>query len=91
MRREKGPVRYVKKRWNMSRSPQARERFLRVAAKIFPGVIDMEIKRDQYLNDLIIRKGNGLIKVITGIRRCGKSYLLNLVSKAYLHIIFLRE
>lgn len=37
----------------------------------------MEIKRDKYLNDLIIRKRNGLIKIITGIRRSGKSYLLN--------------
>ena len=37
----------------------------------------MEIRRDEYLNKLIARKHNGLIKVITGIRRCGKSYLLN--------------
>ena len=37
----------------------------------------MEIKRDLYLNQLIERKQNGLIKVITGIRRCGKSYLIN--------------
>ena len=37
----------------------------------------MEIKRDVYLNRLIVRKHNGFIKVITGIRRCGKSYLLN--------------
>ena len=37
----------------------------------------MEIKRDLYLKRLIDRKQNGLIKVITGIRRCGKSYLLN--------------
>lgn len=37
----------------------------------------MEIKRDFYLHKLINRKHNGLIKVITGIRRCGKSYLLN--------------
>lgn len=37
----------------------------------------MEIKRDLYLNKLISLKHNGLIKVITGIRRCGKSYLLN--------------
>lgn len=37
----------------------------------------MEIKRDSYLKQLIDRKQNGLIKVITGIRRCGKSYLLN--------------
>ena len=36
----------------------------------------MEIKRDYYLNKLITKKHNGLIKVITGIRRCGKSYLL---------------
>lgn len=34
------------------------------------------IKRDIYLNKLINRKNNGLIKIITGIRRCGKSYLL---------------
>lgn len=37
----------------------------------------MEIRRDFYLNKLVSRKNNGLIKVITGIRRCGKSYLLN--------------
>ena len=37
----------------------------------------MEIKRDLYLDKLIARKHNGLIKVVTGIRRCGKSYLLN--------------
>ena len=37
----------------------------------------MEIRRDFYLNKLIKRKNNGLIKVITGVRRCGKSYLLN--------------
>ena len=36
----------------------------------------MEIKRDRYLNKLIAKKNNGLIKVITGIRRSGKSYLL---------------
>ena len=37
----------------------------------------MEIRRDFYMDKLIKRKNNGLIKVITGIRRCGKSYLLN--------------
>ncbi len=36
----------------------------------------MEIQRDRYLNKLISRKNNGLIKVITGLRRSGKSYLL---------------
>ncbi len=36
----------------------------------------MEIKRDVYLNKLIQKKQNGLIKVVTGVRRCGKSYLL---------------
>ncbi len=36
----------------------------------------MEISRDKYLNDLVVRKGNGMIKVITGIRRCGKTYLV---------------
>lgn len=36
----------------------------------------MEIKRDHYLNKLIRKEKNGLIKVVTGIRRCGKSYLL---------------
>ena len=35
-----------------------------------------EIKRDRYLNELISRKQNGLIKVVTGLRRVGKSYLL---------------
>ena len=36
----------------------------------------MEIKRDGYLQQLIDSQGNNLIKIITGIRRCGKSYLL---------------
>ena len=37
----------------------------------------MEIKREHYLNEIIERKNNGLIKIITGLRRTGKSYLLN--------------
>lgn len=45
----------------------------------------MEIKRDYYLNKLISRKSNGLIKVITGVRRCGKSYLLNTLF--YRHLL----
>ena len=44
----------------------------------------MEIKRDYYLKELIDRLDNGLIKIITGIRRCGKSYLLNTIFKNYL-------
>ena len=44
-----------------------------------------EINRDVYLNRLIVRKHNGFIKVITGIRRCGKSYLLNTLF--YKHLL----
>ncbi len=44
----------------------------------------MEVRRDFYLNKLIKRKNNGLIKVVTGIRRCGKSYLLNTIFYHYL-------
>ncbi len=44
----------------------------------------MYIKRDKYLNDLIIRMNNGLIKIVTGIRRCGKSYLLFNIFRNYL-------
>lgn len=44
----------------------------------------MEIKRDKYLNDLINRMHNGLIKVVTGIRRSGKSFLLFNIFRNYL-------
>ncbi len=44
----------------------------------------MEIKRDFYLNKLISKQHNQLIKVITGIRRCGKSYLVFTLYKNYL-------
>jgi predicted AAA+ superfamily ATPase len=44
----------------------------------------MEINRDQYLHKLINRMGNGMVKVITGIRRSGKSYLLFRIFKNYL-------
>lgn len=46
---------------------------------------DMEIKRDYYLHKLINRRGNGLVKIITGVRRCGKSYLLNTLF--YRHLL----
>ena len=45
----------------------------------------MEIKRKKYLDMLISRMNNGMIKVITGIRRCGKSYLLFYLFKNYLY------
>lgn len=44
----------------------------------------MEFKRAVYLNKLILKKHNGLIKVVTGIRRCGKSYLLFDLFKKHL-------
>lgn len=46
--------------------------------------MNIEIKRQTYLSEIIKRKQNGLVKVITGIRRCGKSYLLNTLFKNYL-------
>jgi predicted AAA+ superfamily ATPase len=55
-----------------------------------------EIKRDFYLNQLIKKDGNGQIKIITGIRRCGKSYLLKNIFYKYLlkyndrnHVIYI--
>ncbi len=45
---------------------------------------DSMINRDEYLEKLISRKWNGMIKVITGIRRCGKSFLLFNLFKNYL-------
>lgn len=44
----------------------------------------MEIKRDYHLNKLIEAKEDGLIKIVTGTRRCGKSYLLNTLFYNYL-------
>ena len=46
--------------------------------------MDVEIRRDTYLNKLISKRHNGLIKVVTGVRRCGKSYLLFELFRAYL-------
>ena len=44
----------------------------------------MEISRNHYLNQLIERKNNGMVKIVTGIRRCGKSYLLFKLFKKHL-------
>ena len=44
----------------------------------------MEFKREFYINKLINKKNNSMIKVITGVRRCGKSYLLNKLFVKYL-------
>lgn len=44
----------------------------------------MEIRRDKYLNDLINRMHNGMVKVVTGIRRSGKSFLIFKIFKEYL-------
>lgn len=46
--------------------------------------MEREFKRDHYLQQLIKREGNGLIKIVTGIRRCGKSYLLRTLFKRHL-------
>ena len=51
----------------------------------------MEIKRDRYLNKLISYMWDGQVKVITGIRRCGKSFLLNTLFKNYLLSIGVAE
>lgn len=51
----------------------------------------MVIKREKFLNKLILKKGNGLIKIITGIRRCGKSYLLFELYHSYLNSIGIED
>lgn len=43
--------------------------------------MEIEIKRDYYLEQMLARRHNGLIKIVTGIRRCGKSYLLRTLFK----------
>ena len=52
-------------------------------ARIFIGVV-MKINRPLYLNKLINKQANGLVKVITGIRRSGKTFLLDPLFKNYL-------
>ena len=44
----------------------------------------MEIARDYYLQQLIEKKDNGRVKIVTGIRRCGKSYLVFTLFDRYL-------
>ena len=44
----------------------------------------MEVERPRYLNQLINKKDNGRVKIITGVRRCGKSYLLFNLYQEYL-------
>ncbi|MDO5394953.1 MAG: ATP-binding protein [Bacteroidales bacterium] len=44
----------------------------------------MIIQRDNYLNKLIVRRHNGMIKIVTGIRRCGKSFLLTKLYAGWL-------
>ena len=46
--------------------------------------MEWEIGRDYYLEQLIKRENNGLIKIVTGIRRCGKSFLLRTLFKKHL-------
>ncbi len=41
----------------------------------------MVIERNEYINKLMSKRWNGKIKIITGIRRCGKSFLLNTLFK----------
>lgn len=44
----------------------------------------MIIQRDQYVSELLNKRWNGKVKIITGIRRCGKSFLLSTLYKDYL-------
>ena len=44
----------------------------------------MNIEREQYVNELLAKRWNGKVKIITGIRRCGKSFLLSTLYKNHL-------
>ena len=46
--------------------------------------METQISRDGYLDKLILCKHNGLLKIVTGIRRCGKSFLLRILFKQHL-------
>lgn len=63
---------------------------MQIVAKIsFEIGLSTEISRDYYLHKLISRRGNGMIKVITGVRRCGKSYLLNSLFSTFCTNLYL--
>ena len=49
---------------------------MRIYAETFREDVLMELERREYLQKLIAKKDNGRVKIVTGIRRCGKSYLL---------------
>lgn len=51
----------------------------------------MKIQRDRYLRQIIAKKNDSMIKIITGIRRCGKSYLLNVLFRQHLMDIGVAE
>mgnify|MGYP001537590333 FL=1 len=51
----------------------------------------MEVERPRYLKQLIDKKDNGRVKIITGVRRCGKSYLLFELYRKYLLSIGINE
>ena len=57
---------------------------LRIYKILLKEVWGMEVQRPRYLNRLIDKKDNGRVKIITGIRRCGKSYLLFELYRKYL-------
>ncbi len=56
---------------------------MRLDAKLCSKVAGM-IARSEYLNKMISKQNNGMVKIITGIRRCGKSYLLFAIYRNYL-------
>ena len=57
------------------------EKSVKTCKNLQQGGIKMEIQRDFYLDKLLYKRGNGFVKIITGLRRCGKSYLLRKIFK----------
>ena len=58
---------------------------MRIYAETFREDMVMELERKEYLQKLIAKKDNGRVKIVTGIRRCGKSYLLFELFTKYLY------